>query len=105
MRYEIKKELLEYFKAIPDRTAQENRLCLHLQNDIESFDITGVCRDDIDGIGYDGANMTDAQMDRLATKMEDSYIDNGFWVDMKCHLEDMGIPKLNNPNEENNEQA
>jgi len=99
MQYEIKKELLEYFKAIPDRTAQENRFCLHLQNDIESFDVTGVCRDDVDEIGYDGANMSDAQMEQLASKLGDSYVENGFWEDLKCHLETMEILKLNDSND------
>lgn len=100
MQYEIKKELLEYFKAIPNKTAQENRLCLYLQNDIEFFEVTGLSRDDVDEIGYDGANMTDAQMERLASKLGDSYVENGFWEDLECHLEYMEIQKIDSPDKE-----
>ena len=95
MRIDIKREILEYFKNKTNRTPQENRFLLYMQTEIDSFDITGVSRDDVDELGYDGANMTDAQMEYLATKMSDSYCDNGFWEDMKFQIDNMRISRLN----------
>lgn len=63
MRTDIKQELLEYFKNKSNRTEQENRFFLYLQNEIEFFNITSVSRDDVNELNFDGANMTDSQME------------------------------------------
>lgn len=100
MRTDIKQEMLDYFKNKPNRTEQENRFLLYLQNEIEFFNITSVSRDDVNELNFDGANMTDAQMERLADKMEDAYLANGYWDDMRLCLEDMEIPKLQDVSDE-----
>lgn len=93
MQTDIKQEMLAYFKDKTDRTEQENRFLLYLQNEVEFFDIASVSRDDVNELNFDGANMTDAQMNRLADKMENAYLANGYWDDMRFCLEDMEIPK------------
>lgn len=100
MRTDIKQEMLEYFKNKSNRTEQENRFLLYLQNEIEFFNITSVSRDDVNELSFDGANMTDSQMERLADKMEDAYLANGYWDDMRLCLEDMEIPKLQDVSDE-----
>lgn len=100
MRTDIKQELLEYFKNKSNRTEQENRFFLYLQNEIEFFNITSVSRDDVNELNFDGANMTDSQMERLADKMENAYLGNGYWDDMRLCLEDMEIPKLQDISDE-----
>lgn len=94
MQTDIKQEMLAYFKDKPNRTEQENRFLLYLQNEAEFFDITSVSRDDVNELNFDGANMTDSQMERLADKMENAYLANGYWDDMRLCLEDMEISKL-----------
>lgn len=100
MRTDIKQEMLDYFKNKSNKTEQENRFLLYLQNEIEFFNITSVSRDDVNELNFDGANMTDAQMERLADKMEDAYLANGYWDDMRLCLEDMEIPKLQDISDE-----
>lgn len=48
------------------------------------FKITGVARDDIaEKLGVEVAeSFTDEEMTRLASKMADAYLENGFWVDL-----------------------
>lgn len=98
MRYDIKREMLEYFKNIPSPTSQENRFILYLQSEVDFFDITSVARDDIYEKGYDADCVSEAQMERLADKMGEYYCNNGFWDDLEFFLEDMKIPKLNDNN-------
>lgn len=100
MRQDIKQEMLDYFKNKSDRTEQENRFLLFLQNEVEFFNITSVSRDDVNELNFDGANMTDAQMERLADKMENAYLANGYWDDLRLCAEYMGIPKLHDISDE-----
>lgn len=100
MRTDIKQEMLDYFKNKSNRTEQENRFLLYLQNEIEFFNITSVSRDDVNELNFDGANMTDAQMERLADKMENAYLANGYWDDLRLCVEDMEIPKLQDISDE-----
>lgn len=100
MRQDIKQEMLDYFKNKSDRTEQENRFLLFLQNEVEFFNITSVSRDDVNELNFDGANMTDAQMERLADKMENAYLANGYWDDLRLCAEYMEIPKLHDINDE-----
>ena len=94
MRQDIKHEMLEYFKNIPDRTSQENRFLLHLQSEVDFFDITSVTRDDIYERGYDASCLSDEQMDIVAGAMAEAYCNNDFWFDLDDILDDMRIPKL-----------
>lgn len=100
MQTDIKQEMLTYFKDKSDRNEQENRFLLHLQNEIGFFNITSVSRDDVNELNFDGANMTNAQMNRLADKMGNAYLANGYWDDMRLCLEDMEIPKSYDVNDE-----
>lgn len=94
MRQDIKREMLEYFQNISNPTSQENRFILHLQTEVDFFNITSVSRDDIYEKGYDAECVSEAQMERLADKMAECYCNNGFWDDLDSLLDDMGIPKL-----------
>ena len=102
MTQDFKRELLEYFKNIPDPTTQERRILTTLQNEIVFFDLTSIHRDDIRIKGYNADCLTDAEMERISHKLTDCYLDNGFWEDLACTLDYMGVPKLND-NAENDE--
>lgn len=61
----------------------------------EYFEITSVSREDLEDVGFDTSNVTDEQMERLAQKMADDYLEQLFWSSMEIIAEDViGIPKV-----------
>ena len=59
------------------------------------FPITSVHRNDLADYGFDVSGVTDEQMERLADKMGDLYVEvGGFWDQMEEIAEQMGIPKI-----------
>ena len=60
----------------------------------KEFKITSVTREDLEYRGFDTTNITDAQMERLAQKMCDDYLEQMFWISLDIIAEDIiGIPK------------
>ena len=51
-------------------------------------------RDDFKAIGYDGSNLTDEQMERIASDMGDSYVTYGgdYWSDLESWAEEFNLP-------------
>ena len=60
----------------------------------KEFKITSVTREDLEMRGFDTTNITDAQMEKLARKMCDDYLEQMFWISLDIIAEDIiGIPK------------
>ena len=60
----------------------------------KEFTITSVSREDLEYRGFDTTNITDAQMERLAQKMCDDYLEQMFWISLDIIAEDiMGFKK------------
>ncbi len=60
----------------------------------KGFNITSVSRQDLEMRGFDTTNITDAQMERLAQKMCDDYLEQMFWISLDIIAEDiMGFKK------------
>ena len=60
----------------------------------KEFKITSVTREDLEMRGFDTTNITDEQMERLARKMCDDYLEQMFWISLDIIAEDLiGIPK------------
>ena len=95
MRQDIKREMLEYFRNIPNPTLLEIRFILYLESELTCFGITSLSREDIYDRGYDASKISDDQMERLADRMADCYCDNSFWIDLVILLDEMNVPKLN----------
>ncbi len=79
------------------RNAKEHEQMMHLA-EIErmgkGFNITSVSREDLESRGFDTTNITDEQMERLAQKMCDDYLEQMFWISLDIIAEDIiGIPK------------
>lgn len=75
-----------------------------IDDDKDSFSITSVSREDLDAAGFDTSNVDDDTMERLADKMGDAYVSNGFWIDLPIIAEYLEIPKKeNNENQEEDE--
>lgn len=71
-----------------------------MKRDKEWFKITSVHRDDLIHAGFDGDDVDDATMERLASKMCDDYVEQLFWEHIGIIAEYLGIPKL--PKKEDN---
>ena len=60
----------------------------------KEFNITSVTREDLESRGFDTTNITDEQMEELARKMCDDYLEQMFWISLDIIAEDIiGIPK------------
>ncbi len=60
----------------------------------ESFDVyASVARADLQRFGFDANQITDADMEKLARKMGDDYMEQLFWVSMRIIAEDLHFPK------------
>lgn len=60
----------------------------------KGFNITSVSREDLEYRGFDTTNITDEQMERLAQKMCDDYLEQMFWISLDIIAEDiMGFKK------------
>ena len=60
----------------------------------KEFEITSVSREDWESRGFDTTNITDEQMEELARKMCDDYLEQMFWISLDIIAEDIiGIPK------------
>jgi hypothetical protein len=61
----------------------------------KEFKITSVTREDLADIGFDVTNITDEQMEQLAKRMCDDYLEQMFWLSMEIIAEDiMKFPKI-----------
>lgn len=79
------------------RNAKEHEQNMHLA-EIErmgkEFKITSVTREDLEDRGFDTTNITDAQMEELARRMCNDYLEQMFWLSMEIIAEDiMNFPK------------
>ena len=60
----------------------------------KEFKITSVTRQDLEDRGFDTTNITDAQMEELARRMCNDYLEQMFWLSMDIIAEDiMKFPK------------
>lgn len=61
----------------------------------EFFKITSVCRDDLNGIGFDTSKVDDSTMKRLASKLANDYCEQMFWTSLEIIAEDcLEIPRI-----------
>ena len=57
----------------------------------EFFVITSISRDDLESLGYKTENITDEEMEKLAKKMADDYLEQMYWLSMDILAESMGF--------------
>lgn len=94
MEHTLKRDLLGYFQKIENPTEEEQKLLQSLQSSCEYFDISCISRDDIKDAGFDGDKLDDKEMERLADKMDDYYLEYGYHEDLMLACEKLEIPKL-----------
>lgn len=65
---------------------------LKFNKEFGPFSITSVCREDLEGEGFDTSKVDDATMMTIARKMADAYLESIFWIDLPIIAEYCGVP-------------
>lgn len=65
------------------------------------FVITRIHRDDLEAAGFDASDVDDDTMKELAGKMRSDYLTQLFWEHLPMLAEDLGIPKKDESEEDN----
>jgi hypothetical protein len=52
----------------------------------KAYNITSVCREDMESIGFDTETLTDEDMQKIAETLGESYVTSGFWQDLESIL-------------------
>jgi hypothetical protein len=66
-----------------------------MANTKEFFDVVSLSREDFNEVGYDGSNLTDAQMEKIASKVSDAMMEE-FWSNIRYWAETFNLPKADN---------
>ncbi len=94
MNRQLTEDLHQYFEQKTNPTPDENYLLARLTGELPYFPISHICRDDLEGKGFDISNVTDSEMSRLADKLGDDYCEQLYSISMEIIAEDsIGIPK------------
>ena len=94
MNRQLTEDLHQYFKQKTNPTPDENSLLTRLTGELPYFPISHICRDDLEGKGFDISNVTDSEMSRLADKLGDDYCEQLYSISMEIIAEDsIEIPK------------
>ena len=87
MYYFTKKDLFSYFDNKENRTEEEEKLYKALKDELEFFDTTSICRDDVREIMNDeNMELSENDMIDLADALDNYYIENGYTEDVKNHF-------------------
>ena len=66
-----------------------------MANTKEFFDVVSLSREDFNEVGYDGSNLTDAQMEKIASKVSDAMMEE-FWSNIRYWAKTFNLPKADN---------
>jgi len=56
--------------------------------------ITSLSVNDLKAQGFDVSNVTQKQLELIASEMADDYVENLFWDDINCYAKKFNIPKI-----------
>lgn len=87
-------EIREMISTLSTEFSYDTIMCAMEKVMDKGFNITSVSREDLESRGFDTTNITDAQMEELARKMCDDYLEQMFWISLDIIAEDiMGFKK------------
>lgn len=90
-------DLYERYKALPRTiTAKESygeEVIFVDERDTDSFWIAGTSREDFEGRGYDASKLSDGNMEYIAQKMRDNFIENQYWLDIDYYADAFQLPR------------
>lgn len=92
-------------KGVIISSDEKGEFILVPSNMVDEFVVTAVSRQDISSRGFNADELTDEQMEELASNLEESYIEYGnYWDCLESECEEMGVTKdeslIDNENEE-----
>lgn len=94
MNRELIEDLHQYFEQKTKPTSDENYLLTRLTGELPYFPISHICRDDLEGKGFDISDVTDSVMSKLADKLGNDYCEQLFWISMGIIAEEgLEIPR------------
>ncbi len=82
----------EQARAFKEEIKDLDEIIEEAEKPLEHFEITSVARQDLEEAGFDTSKVDDDTMKHLASKMADSYCDNGFWIALEIIAEALEIP-------------
>lgn len=63
------------------------------------FVIARLHREDFEARGFDASQVSDAVMQRIATKMGDNFVEQQFWIDIDFWGDELGLKEIKVTNE------
>ena len=64
-------------------------------NNLTPVSITDLSIEDMEDQGFDASGVNQKDLNYIAKKMADNYIENYFWEDLDFHCNQMGLKQLN----------
>lgn len=75
--YTLLQDIKKHFESIENKSTDENVLLSRIEDELQFAPIAFVSRDDIEQLGYNADNVTDRDLQMVANKMGDYYLEYG----------------------------
>lgn len=75
--YNLLQDIHEFFKSKENKSTDEKVLLSRIEDELQFAPIAFVSRDDIEALGYNADNVTDRELQMVANKMGDYYLEYG----------------------------
>jgi hypothetical protein len=75
--YTLLQDIKKHFESIEDKSTYEKHLLSRIEDELGFAPIAFVSRDDIEALGYNADNVTDRELQMVANKMGDYYLEYG----------------------------
>lgn len=75
--YNLLQDIKKHFESIEDKSTDEKVLLSRIEDELQFAPIAFVSRDDIEQLGYNTDNVTDRELQMVANKMGDYYLEYG----------------------------
>ena len=75
--YTLLQDIKKHFESIENKSTDENILLSRIEDELQFAPIAFVSRDDIEALGYNADEVTDRELQMIANKMGDYYLEYG----------------------------
>lgn len=90
-------DLYEKYKALPETvSAKESdgyKVIFVDERDVDEYPIASLSREDFEEKGWDTSKLDNSDMEYIARKMGESFIENQYWNDIEYFAERFGLPR------------
>ena len=91
-------DVYEKYRLLPETIIAKNNNgneCIFVdEKDTDSFRIAGLSREDFQCKGFDTSKLDNSDMDYIARKMGETFIENQYWLDIEYFAEAFNLPKI-----------